>query len=189
MHEKQQYVDEAALVRAAQASSIAFAPLYERYYPVVLAFAARRTRDRMQAEDVAAQTFLQALQALHRYEHRGTPFVAWLLRIATHVAVDQAQPRRVTPLPLSALQTSDEGHTKELPSKSWLDGWERSTWLQGHLHTLPMDHRHVLWLRYGEGRSVSDVAARIGRSETATRVLLHRIIKTLRTRMEAESIP
>jgi RNA polymerase sigma-70 factor (ECF subfamily) len=187
MHEKQ-YLDEAALVQAAQASPTAFAPLYERYYPVVLAFAARRSSNRMQAEDIAAQTFLQALQALRRYEHRGTPFVAWLLRIATHVALDHTHPRRVPPLPLSALPTSDDGHTKELPVKSWVDGWERSAWLQGHLHTLPTDHRLVLWLRYGEGRSVNDVATRIGRSENATRALLHRIIKTLRTRMQAEYI-
>src|SRR5262249_27009052 len=164
MREGQQILDEATLIRAAQASPVAFGALYERYYPVVLAFAARRTGDRMQAEDIAAQTFMQALQGLHRYEHHGVSFVAWLLRIATHVAADQARRRRTTPVPLSALWSSEASHTAEVPSESWVDGWERSTWLRGHLHTLPTDHRRVLWLRYGEGRTVGDVATRIGRS-------------------------
>jgi RNA polymerase sigma-70 factor, ECF subfamily len=191
MREGQQILDEAALVRAAQASPVAFGALYERYYPVVLAFAARRTGDRMQAEDIAAQTFMQALQALRHYEHRGASFVAWLLRIATHVASDQARHRRITPVPLSALRTNEVDHTTDMdmPAVSWVDSWERATWLKGHLHTLPMDHRRVLWLRYGEGRTVCDVAARIGRSESATKVLLHRVIKTLRTRMQAELMP
>src|SRR3954447_21686255 len=59
-----------------------FAALYVRYYPVVLAFVSWRTRDALLAEEITAQTFLQALQAFHRYEDRGLPVSSWLYRIA-----------------------------------------------------------------------------------------------------------
>lgn len=76
------------------ATGAAFAQLYQRHYAAVFAFAYRRVGDRARAEDVAAQTFLQALQAFPRYEERGAPVAAWLLRIAANIMAEHARRRR-----------------------------------------------------------------------------------------------
>ena len=72
---------ERRLVEAAQRDPACFAQLYENNFERVYAFVARRVRDRDQAQDLTADVFHRALANLSRFQWRGTPFAAWLLRI------------------------------------------------------------------------------------------------------------
>ena len=85
------HTDDADLVRAAQVTPAAFGALYERYHPLIFSYTHRCTHNRMQAEDIASEAFLRALQALDRYEDRGVPFSAWLFRIATNQLIQQGR--------------------------------------------------------------------------------------------------
>ena len=68
------------------------AALYERYAAGVHAFVYRRTGDSILADDITAETFVRVLQAsIGRYEDRGLPVTAWLLRIATNAVVSHAR--------------------------------------------------------------------------------------------------
>jgi RNA polymerase sigma-70 factor, ECF subfamily len=73
--------EEASLVARAKQDPEAFGLLFEAYYSRVLNFVYRCTQDTALAEDLASNTFLQALRALPRYDHRAS-FLAWLFRIA-----------------------------------------------------------------------------------------------------------
>lgn len=84
-------VDERALVEAAQSDPARFGDLYELHFNRVYAFVARRVWDRAAAEDVTSEVFHKALAGIGRFEWRGTPFVAWLLRIASNAIVDRAK--------------------------------------------------------------------------------------------------
>ena len=165
----------------------AFAHLYQRHYDAVFAFAYRRTGDRMRAEDVTAQTFLQALQAFPRYEDRGAPISAWLLRIAANVIAGQARrgPHGLT-LSDTAIEHALQGRQPDGGHADWVERWERARWVRAHLAALPVDGRRAVWLRYGEDRALEDVAGHVGRSPAATKQLLHRTLKTLRARMQPE---
>ena len=161
-----------------------FAALYRQHHATVLAFARVRTRDAARAEDVAAQTFARAYQAFGRYEERGVPVAAWLLRIAANViAGDARRGRGVTVLPLTAQHLNVLDGAGAAGPDEWVQRRERAAWLHDHLAALPAEQRRLLWLRFWEDRAIGDVAARIGRSEGATKQLLHRTVKTLRTRM------
>jgi len=83
--------DERLLVEAAQADPSRFAELYESHFARVYAFIARRVRNRQEAEDLTSEVFRQALQDLKRFEWRGVPFAAWLLRIAANAMADRWQ--------------------------------------------------------------------------------------------------
>lgn len=164
------------------------AALYEYYYPLVLTFVRRRVADHMQAEDIAAQTFARALTALDRYEDRGRPPTAWLLRIATYVLIDDARRRRhETPLDDAMLWQLEARPSPEPAPEAWAERRESAAWLERHLATLTADQRHALWLRYGEDRAIADVATRIGRSPAATKQLLHRAVTALRAQIPAET--
>jgi hypothetical protein len=76
--------DERLLIEAAQQDPSRFAELYEKNFHRVYAFVARRVRDRDEAEDVTAEVFHEALRSLGRFQWRGAPFAAWLLRIAAN---------------------------------------------------------------------------------------------------------
>ncbi|TMG41013.1 MAG: sigma-70 family RNA polymerase sigma factor, partial [Chloroflexi bacterium] len=87
---------DAALVRAAKAGDAsAFGQLYERYRDVMYRYCLARTGGAYDAEDLVADVFIRAMEALHRYEDRGLPFVAFLYRIARNASIDRG--RRLRP--------------------------------------------------------------------------------------------
>jgi len=147
----------------------------------------RRTGDRMCAEDVAAQTFFQALQADERYEERGAPVTAWLVRIAANVIYEQARRERRGPqvMPTTSCLAGWDRSPGD-GSCGWAERVERRAWIARHLATLSRDERRVVWLRYGEDWALDAIATEIGRSPGATKQTLHRAIKALRARLAAD---
>lgn len=83
--------DERLLIEAAQKDPSRFAELYENNFHRVYAFIIRRVHNREEAEDLTAEVFHQALSNLKRFEWRGIPFAAWLLRIAANTLADRWQ--------------------------------------------------------------------------------------------------
>jgi len=173
-----------ALVAQARTDRAAFGQLYDLYVRRVYAFCALGGRSREEAEDLTAQTFERALRAIDRYEERGAPFSAWLLRIAAHVVADRA--RRAEPLDAAPLDDDDGATADAVPD--WAEEWERATWLRGHLVTLPADQQRVVQLRYYEDRSFGDVAVRMDRSENAVKQLLRRALAAVRMRVHEEAV-
>lgn len=72
----------AAAVERARHDPAAFAELYDAYFERVYGYVAARVGSRSDAEDVVAETFVRALDALGRFEYRGPgSFGAWLFRL------------------------------------------------------------------------------------------------------------
>jgi RNA polymerase sigma-70 factor (ECF subfamily) len=182
-----------ALVAAAQADPSAFADLYNRYYPQIYRFAHRRTGDPSIAEDVTAETFLAAFKSLPRYEWRGIAFSAWLYRIAATVIAGQHRrnggiaqvPLENTLYPLVEPISDEPGPDQrlEMLEEQQLERLR----LQAALRKLTPDQRRALELRYSRPSLVplAEVADRMGRSEGAVKLLLHRAIGALRRTMAA----
>jgi len=84
--------DEAALVSAAQRDPAEFTALYDRYFRPIYRYLYSRVGSVPEAEDLTAQTFLAALEALPRYHQRGY-FSAWLFTIARNKARDYYRSR------------------------------------------------------------------------------------------------
>src|SRR6202011_588858 len=80
--------DERLLVEAAQADLSKFDVLYELHFDRIYFFIVRRVHDRTIAEDLTSEVFHKALANLPNYQWRGTPFSAWLFRIASNAIVD-----------------------------------------------------------------------------------------------------
>ncbi|MBI3953982.1 MAG: sigma-70 family RNA polymerase sigma factor [Chloroflexi bacterium] len=66
----------------------ALAGLFETHYERIVRYIALRVGARGEAEDLASQVFLRAVEALDAYQERGLPMQAWLFRIAHNMAVD-----------------------------------------------------------------------------------------------------
>jgi RNA polymerase sigma-70 factor (ECF subfamily) len=171
-----QATDERLLVEAAQRDPARFADLYELHFERVYAFIARRVRDRNTAEDLTSEVFHKALSGLRKYEWRGAPFSAWLIRIAAHAIVDQS--RR------SARETPGGEDPPEPSATPDLDAVERQARLFRLVRELPLDQRHVVYQRFVEERSIREVAQQLGRSEGAVKQLQLRALRSLRSRME-----
>lgn len=167
--------DERLLIEAAQQDPARFAELYENNFHRVYAFIARRVRDRAEAEDLTAEVFHQALSSLGRFEWRGIPFAAWLLRIAANTLADRWQwAARVQEVPAESLEEAEPRADQEV---------ERRTMLFQLVERLPDDQRLVVVRRFVEQKSVREIAQELGRSEGAIKQLQFRALQNLRGKM------
>lgn len=167
--------EERLLVEAAQNDPSRFDALYELHFERVYAYVAARVRDRATAEDVTSEVFHKALSNLARYEWRGVPFVAWLLRIAANAVVDQA---RRTAREVSAIDDPPE------PTKAELRVVEDRARLFRLVGQLPEAQRQVVHQRFVEQRSIREIAERLQKTEGAIKQLQLRALQRLRTQME-----
>jgi len=165
--------DERLLIEAAQRDPRRFGEVYEDNFDRVYAFVVSRVLDRTEAEDVTAEVFHQALAKLAQFEWQGTPFIAWLLRIASNKIADRWQRQ-------SRLR---EVSDSDLEDAGGSDGIERRVMLAQLIEELPSDQRLVVVRRFIHQRSIRDIAAELGRSEGAVKQLQLRALQSLRDRM------
>ena len=166
-------IDERALIEAAQANPARFVDLYDRHFQRVYAYVIRRTRSREEAEDITSTVFERALVHLPKFEWRGTPFVAWLFRIAANALSDRRQ----------SLARDDHDSPAEADSFDTED-IERRAMLFELVERLPDLQRRVIELRFVEEKSIREIAAALNRSEGAVKQLQLRALENLRKDME-----
>jgi RNA polymerase sigma-70 factor (ECF subfamily) len=175
--------DSELIARAAKGDREAFGALYERYVFRVFRHVYYLTSDPHTAEDLTAQTFLNALEAIPRYEVRGVPFLAWLLRIAYNLTVNHRKVRSngTAPLP-EGLEIEGTSYSPEASCEAKADGervWEVVRRLRG-------DQRQVIVMRFIDGLSYPDIARVLGKSIGAVRVIQYRALCALRRRLETD---
>ena len=153
-----------AVARAQQGDRDAIRFLYLRYADNVFGYARTIVRDHHDAEDVTQQVFAKLITAIVKYEPRGVPFVAWLLRMSHNVAVDAVRARRTTPA--AQIFGPDDAVCEDAP--------ERARSLHAALAALPEDQRQVVVLRHVLGLSPVEIAEQLGRTSSSVYGLHHR---------------
>ncbi len=169
-----------AIQRAKEGDAEALRFLYVRYADNVYGYVTSIVRDEHEAEDITQHVFTKLLTVLPRYEQREVPFSAWILRVARNVAVDHLRARRPTPTedPRPAVTHSDHGVSEYGQS------------LRQALRELPDDQRTVVVMRHLVGLSPTEIAERMGRTESSVHGLHHRARGTLRKSLvELECAP
>jgi RNA polymerase sigma-70 factor (ECF subfamily) len=174
---------DAGLVARAQSDRAAFADLYLRHFGGVYGYCLRALGGAERAEDAAQQVFEQALAALPRYREAGR-FRSWLYAIAFRVIGRQvASDRRTLPLDAEA----DLVDPAPSPEAAALVAIERQA-LRAAIARLPADQRRVVELRLA-GLSGREIAAELGRSHAAVRMLQQRAIDRLGSDFAADRTP
>jgi RNA polymerase sigma-70 factor (ECF subfamily) len=170
--------DEDALVEAARHDRAAFGELYDRYFDAVYHYVACRVDDEQVAEDLAATVWEKALRAIERYELRGSPFLAWLYRIAGNQVVNHYRRRRLRQWVHLTDRESDGDRSGRLE--------ERTAVRSAYEHLSDAD-QEILGLFYYAGLAAGEIAQVIGSSEAAVHKRLQRARDRLRVLLEGES--
>ncbi|MDX9830839.1 MAG: RNA polymerase sigma factor [Anaerolineae bacterium] len=172
--------DDCSLARAARTDRAAFDLLYRRYVDRVYRYCYAHAGNRADAEDLTAQTFVAALESLGRYRGRG-PFAAWLFSIARHKCADHYRRQYASRSePLSAVH-SDPASLPAGPEEVVYRN-DLLACIEGALPHLSPDRREAIMLRFWGGLSIRAVAAAMGRSESAAKMLVWRAVAELRRR-------
>ncbi len=160
----------------------AFAELYRRHVSRVYRYLLARTGNEQDAQDLTAQTFLSALEAMPGYQGR-SKFSTWLLGIAHNKAADHFRRQRpVVPLDdLPELQ-----HPTPLLDESIDQNLRLEAVIKG-MRLLSPDRAEALALHSFGGLKVAQVAEAMNKSEAAVRMLIHRAIQDLQQRLNVNS--
>src|ERR1700739_2349694 len=86
-----------AVARAKEGDREALRFLYVSYSHNIYGYVRSIVRDDHEAEDVTQHVFAKLMTTLVKYDDRGVPFFAWLLRLARNVAIDHLRSNRLTP--------------------------------------------------------------------------------------------
>ena len=155
-----------------------FAALYRTHMRDLYSYAYYRIGNHHDAEDLVEQTFLQAYRHFERAQREsdGRPLRPWLLRIAHNLAANHYRYRSRRPQtsleesgPVAALHSTEELVSGRDELARVLEGVKR----------LPDDRREALIMRFALGMDNREIARALGRTDGATKVLLHRAIKQL----------
>ena len=162
-----------------------FSELYRTHLRDVYSYAYYRVGNHHDAEDLTEQTFLQAYRHFERAlrESNGRPLRPWLIRIAHNLAANYYRDRSRRPMTqledasvLTAPQETERVVEEREEVKEVLEG----------VSNLPDDRREALIMRFALDMDNREIARALGRSDGATKVLIHRAIKQLEETLKEE---
>jgi RNA polymerase sigma-70 factor, ECF subfamily len=156
-----------------------FTELYRAHLKDVYSYSYYRVGNHHDAEDLTTQTFLQAYRHFERAqrESHGRPLRPWLIRIAHNLAANLYRDRSRKP------QTNIDESTMPLPAihttEDLVEGRDELARILEGVEQLPDDRREALIMRFALGMDNREIARALGRTDGATKVLIHRATKQL----------
>jgi RNA polymerase sigma-70 factor (ECF subfamily) len=168
--------DETTLVSAAQRNPSEFTTLYDRYFRPIYRYLYSRVGSVPEAEDLTAQTFLAALEALPRYHQRGY-FSAWLFTIARNKAMDYFRHRPAEPLDESLPDKAEDPlaqviHSGQIKQLSYF------------VSRLNAEEQELIRLRCVADLSFAEIGASLGRKEDTVKKTFYRLAARLQHQLE-----
>ena len=155
-----------------------FSELYRAHLRDVYSYSYYRVGNHHDAEDLTEQTFLQAYRHFERAQREsdGRPLRPWLIRIAHNLAANLYRDRSRKPVtPIDDTDTLTATHTTE----QLVEGRDELERVLEGVQLLPEDRREALIMRFALGMDNREIARALGRTDGATKVLIHRAIRQL----------
>lgn len=172
--------EDYTLIIKAQKDRNAFEALYEKYFVRVFQFIYKRIFDKDLSNDLTQQTFLKAMLNIGRYQDKGTPFIAWLFRIASNELNMHFRNQKMNEVELddrflSAIADGLHFDETENVFNAMIDA----------LNDLSEAESSLIELRFYDQNSFAEIAAIIGTSEANAKMKLYRLLDRLKTHIES----
>lgn len=163
-----------------EGEAVAFTRLYQEHLDGVFNYCVYRVGDPLAAEDLTSDIFCRAWRARHRFNPRQGKYSTWLYTIARRTVIDwqRRQGRRHT-VPLDEQLAS----TLPGPEASSAEAADRRR-LRQLVQDLPGEDQELIAMKFGAGMTNRDIAALLGKSESAVGSAVFRLVRKLRTLWE-----
>lgn len=164
--------DDSKLVSQAQRDKRLFGLLYTKYLNRVYQYCWKHLgHSRAMAEDFVQETFLRAFRQLPKFTDRSLSYLRYLLTISHNLVVSHY--RKQKPIALT------EKHDVPVEAVPIIEAGIDNKMLWELAQSLKPLEREALSLRYQQDLPVAAVAKKIGKSETATKLILMRARRRL----------
>lgn len=162
---------DSVLGAARQGEAWALGFLYERLQPAVLAYL--RAQDR-EAEDIAADAWIDVARSLQRFEGDEAAFRRWVFTIVRRRRLDAVRTRARRPAePVAA------DRLEAVPATDDFEHLDGEAAARRIVALLPPMQAQVVLLRIVSGFSVDEVGEILGKRPGAVRALQHRALRRL----------
>jgi RNA polymerase sigma-70 factor, ECF subfamily len=156
----------------------AYEQLYRRFVDQLYRYLYVRCTDAGLAEEVLGELWLRVVQHLPHFripvKGADQAFVSWLYRIARNLSVDALRGCGTYVYGIPELIESSEPLAEDLVVAE-----DELQLLDQALTTLTVEQREVILLRFHDHRTIAEVAALTGKTETAIKGLQHRAVVAL----------
>jgi len=167
---------EKGKTEAGRDNEVVLASLYEEYYDKIARYVYVHIGDRTEAEDIAGEVFLKALESLKSYQERGIPMQSWLFRIAHNMVVDHLRKaaKRKT-VPIDTVQVEADTDPMAVAERNIeLEKVTRA------MEQITKEQREVLRLRFFGGLTSKEAGSILNKSDGAVREMQRAAIENLR---------
>ncbi len=162
--------------RAIDGDGDAFGRLYDLHVDRVYRHIYYRVSNTADAEDLTQQVFIKAWQAISRYKKTASLFLAWLIKISHNLVIDFYRAKKSeTYIDFDIVATKPESDPEHMVEACFNQQELRRAILELH-----GDQSQVILMRFIEDFSYEEIAASLGKSVGAVRVILHRGLARLK---------
>jgi RNA polymerase sigma-70 factor (ECF subfamily) len=174
MHESDEHRWSALMVNAQAGNESDYQQLLKELANVTEKFLRSRFGDHHFIEDCVQEALIAIHQARHTYDPQ-RPFRPWLFAIVRHKAIDTLRKQRTRDKVVDQYKSEQE---VRFPAGNQTS-YEVELSEGSILASLSAQHREVLILTKIMGFSIAEAAAKLGISEGAVKVRVHRAIRRL----------
>ena len=157
-----------------------FAAFYDNFAERIYHYIYFRMVDEQKAEDLTSQVFLKAWEKKDYYKRTGAPFITWLYKIARNTVIDEYRTRKQTVSLEDGIRLESNQPT---PAEECELHFE-SEILHTAMQSLTQEQQQVVTLKYMDGLTTDEIAARLGKRTGTIRALQMRALRTLSRQME-----
>ncbi len=148
--------DRDLVLRTRRGEVEAFGKVVARYQQAVFNVCYRMLGERMEAEDLAQDTFIRAYKRLETFDVE-RPFGPWIRRVATNVCLNHIQRQRPESYEFDEERDQSPEAARQEP-EAYLQGAQTAEEVRQAIVALPAHYRAVIELRHYQEMSYSEIA-------------------------------
>jgi RNA polymerase sigma-70 factor (ECF subfamily) len=171
---------EEEILKQAIKTPNSFAPIYEKYYLSLFKFVLQRVENEIVASEIVSDVFAKAIFNLKKYKFKGTPFSAWLFRVAYNEIMTTFRKQKKS----RTVNLPNDGDWSFLQIEQDDDNYDNTLSLNNlkiSLEKLKPNDVELIEMRFFEQRSFKEIGEILEITTENARVKTHRALKKLQT--------
>ncbi len=165
----------------------AFGYFVDTYQDMAVSIAFRICKNKVEAEDIAQNSFVKAFRNLHAFKRR-SKFSTWFYRIVYNTAISEVRKSVHKTEFVDYKHTNLKAAYSEFDTSAGIAEKEQKQMIEEAMSKIPGSEAVVLTLFYLEENSIKEVAKIMGLTPSNVKVKLHRGRKNLAKVIKKENI-